>query len=164
MPTALWVGASLYDGVSPSADGSSDMRFLNDPDVVGLDEETQDAFLRRRALDFARDHPGRVARLAMVKAGRFWSPWPNAETIRSPAAAWASSAATIPMFALVGIGLWDRRRDLRTLALLAGPLAYFLALHMVFVSSIRYRIPGFLPALGLAAIGWRRLRAGASAP
>jgi hypothetical protein len=28
----------------------------------------------------------------------------------------------------------------------------------VFVSSIRYRIPGFLPALGLAAVGWQRLK------
>jgi hypothetical protein len=33
-----------------------------------------------------------------------------------------------------------------------------MALHMVFVSSIRYRIPGSLPALGLAAVGWKRLR------
>lgn len=164
VPTAVWVGASLYDGVSPTATGASDMDFLNAPDVVGLDETAQDATLAARAVAFARDDPGRVAWLALVKFGRFWSPWPNAETLRSRPAAVASALVTIPLFALVAIGIWDRRRDPRALVLLAGPLVYFLALHMVFVSSIRYRIPGFLPALGLAAAGWRRIRARGSAP
>jgi len=157
VPTALWVGASLYDGVSPEATGASDMRFLARPGIVDLDEPTQDAALRARALAFAAEQPGRVASLAVVKASRFWSPWPNAETLRSPAVAWASAAVTIPLFALAAAGARDRRRDPRALILLAGPLVYFLALHLVFVSSIRYRIPGFFPALGLAAVGWRRL-------
>jgi 4-amino-4-deoxy-L-arabinose transferase-like glycosyltransferase len=157
VPTALWVGPSLYDGLSPTASGASDMRFLEEPDIVGLDEETQDRELRDRALGFAKAHPGRAIELALIKAARFWSPWPNAETLRSPAAAWASAVVTIPLFALTAIGVWDRRRDPRALVILLGPLVYFLVLHMVFVSSIRYRIPGFLPALGLAAVGWRRL-------
>ena len=158
VPTALWVGPSLYDGLSPTATGASDMDFLIEPDIIGLDESAQDATLRRRAVDFARTHPGRAIALAAIKAARFWSPWPNAETLRSPAAAWASAIVTLPLFALTAIGAWDRRRDGRALVLLLGPLVYFMALHMVFVSSIRYRIPGFLPALGLAAVGWRRLR------
>jgi hypothetical protein len=33
---------------------------------------------------------------------------------------------------------------------------------MIFVSSIRYRIPGFLPALGLAAVGWKRVLVGSA--
>ena len=37
--------------------------------------------------------------------------------------------------------------------LLAGPILYFAAVHMAFVSSVRYRVAGALPALGLAAIG-----------
>ena len=158
VPTALWVGASLYDGISPSATGASDMRFLDERGIVELDEEAQDAELKRRSIDFAMAHPARVIELAMIKAGRFWSPWPNAETLRSPLAAWLSAMISIPLFGLVAVGIWDRRKDGRALVLLAGPLAYFLVLHIVFVSSIRYRIPGMLPALGLAAIGWERLR------
>ncbi len=158
VPTALWVGASLYDGLSPSATGASDMTFLEEPGIVELDEVSQDAALRHRAVDFALSHPGRALGLAAIKAARFWSPWPNAETLRSPAAAWASAAVTLPLFALAAIGAWECRRDGRALVLLLGPLLYFMALHMIFVSSIRYRIPGFLPALGLAAVGWRRLR------
>ena len=37
--------------------------------------------------------------------------------------------------------------------LLAGPLFYFCALHLVFASSMRYRIPAEVPAMGLAAVG-----------
>lgn len=157
VPTALWVGASLYDGLSPRATGASEMSFLESSGFAELDEVTQDATLRRLAVDFARTHPGRALELAAIKATRFWSPWPNAETLRSPAVAWGSAAVTLPLFGLVALGAWDRRRDGRALVLLLGPLVYFMALHMVFVSSIRYRIPGFFPALGLAAIGWRRL-------
>jgi len=157
VPTALWVGASLYDGVGPQADGSSDMRFVDAPDVRSLGEVEQDATFRRRSVEFARENPGRVATLALVKLGRFWSPWPNADTLRNPWAALVSAVVTLPVFALAAVGAWDRRRDFRTLALLAGPLVYFCGLHLVFVSSIRYRIPGLVPALGLAGIGWVRL-------
>ena len=163
VPTALWVGASLYDGLSPTATGASDMEFLGEPGIVELDEASQNATLRRRAVDFALSHPGRALELAAIKAARFWSPWPNAETLRSPLAAWASAIVTIPLFALVALGTWECRRDGRALVLLLGPLVYFMILHMIFVSSIRYRIPGFLPALGLAAVGWKRVVGSATA-
>lgn len=157
VPTALWAGASLYDGLNPEATGASDMDFLADPEFWPLDEEAQDAALRSRAIAFAHARPGRVAWLSVVKAGRFWSPWPNAGTFASWPVAAASAVVTLPLFALLGLGLWDRRRDARALALLALPLAYTFALHLVFVSSMRYRIPPMVPALGLAALGMRRL-------
>ena len=166
VPTALWVGASLYDGINPEADGSSDMRFVDDPEVRALGEVEQDRVFRERSLRFARDQPGRVLELALIKFGRFWSPWPNAETLRNPWIAAGSAVVTLPVFGLIVLGVWDRRRDVRALALLAGPLVYFCGLHLVFVSSIRYRIPGLVPAMGLAGfglvwlIGWVRDRSG----
>jgi len=156
VPTAIWTGASLYDGWNPWATGASDMRFLADPEFWPLDEEAQDAALTRKALAFARDNPGRVLRLAAVKAARFWSPWPNAEGFRSPALAAACVLVTLPQFALMALGAWDLRRDPRALVLLGLPLAYTFALHLVFVSSMRYRVPVAVPALGLAAVGLRR--------
>ena len=47
VPTALWAGASLYDGLNPRATGASDMDFLNDPDIYPLGEQEQDALLAR---------------------------------------------------------------------------------------------------------------------
>ena len=156
VPTALWVGASLYDGIGPQATGASDMAFVDEPDVRALGEVEQDGVFRARSLAFARSNPGRVLELAWIKLGRFWSPWPNADTLQGPGVALASALVTVPVFALIALGAWDLRRDFRALVLLAGPLAYFCALHMVFVSSIRYRIPGEVPAIGLAAAGLAR--------
>jgi hypothetical protein len=157
VPTALWMGASLYDGLNPRATGASDMSFLSDPDIWPLDEQDQDGELTRRAVDFARKQPSRVLRLAGIKLGRYWSPWPNAESFRSLVLGLASAAGELPLFGLMAVGLWDRRRDPRAWVLLAGPVLYFCGLHMVFASSMRYRLPGEVPALGLAAIGWARL-------
>ncbi|HEU5421954.1 MAG TPA: glycosyltransferase family 39 protein, partial [Nitrolancea sp.] len=157
VPTALWMGASLYDGLNPKATGASNMDFLNEPDIWPLGEEGQDAILRERALAFARAHPRRVLALAGIKVLRYWSPWPSASEVRSPVLAVLCGAWSVPLYALWLAGLWDRRRDARALVLLAGPLVYFCLLHMVFAGSMRYRIPGEVPALGLAAIGLRRV-------
>ena len=157
VPTATWLGASLYDGLRPGATGASDMAFLDAPDVRALGERAQDAELRDRALRFAREHPGAALRLAAIKAARYWSPWPNAGEFRSPWLDRAAACATLPLYALMLAGAWACRRDPRALILLAGPILYFAAIHMVFVSSVRYRIPGELPAMGLAAIGMKKI-------
>ncbi|MBX6311984.1 MAG: 4-amino-4-deoxy-L-arabinose transferase, partial [Isosphaeraceae bacterium] len=164
VPTALWMGASLYDGLNPSATGASNMGFLADPEIRALDEPTQDAALRSRALAFARSYPARVLRLAALKAARFWSPWPNTDTLRAPGIAILSAIIVIPFYVLLLIGIGDRRRDARALILLLGPLLYFAAVHLVFVSSIRYRIPGAIPAAGLAARGLKKLSVVGSQP
>jgi len=160
VPTALWMGASLYDGINPRATGASDMSFLSDRDIWPLDEQDQDAELTRRAAAFAREQPGRALELTVIKLARFWSPWPNADNLRSPALSIASAIMELPVLALLALGAWSRRHEARTLVLLAGPVLYFCALHLVFASSMRYRIPGQMPAIGLAAIGGVTLIAG----
>jgi hypothetical protein len=157
VPTALWMGASLYDGLNPRATGASNMSFLGEPDIWPLDELDQDAELTRRALGFVRTQPGRALELAVVKLARYWSPWPNAEGIRSPMVTVASALVTVPPLGLLAVGLWHYRGDARACLLLAGPLFYFCALHLVFASSMRYRVPAEAPAMGLAAAGLSRL-------
>jgi hypothetical protein len=153
VPTAVWLGASLYDGLNPGATGASDMKFLESPEFWPLDELDQDQALTHRALEFVRQQPGRVLELALLKLGRYWSPWPNAEGFRSPLLAIFSTLVVVPPLALAAFGLWRSWSDPRAWVLLAGPLVYFCLLHMVFASSMRYRIPGELPAMGLAATG-----------
>ena len=157
VPTALWLGASLYDGLNPLATGASDMAFLADPALRSLGELGQNAVLTQRAIDFARSNPRRVLELAVIKLGRYWSPWPNASGYRSAVAAVASTLLVVPLYLLLVVARWIRRHDLRAWVLLAGPVLYFCTIHLVFVSSIRYRIPGEPAALGLAAIGLRSI-------
>jgi len=153
VPTAVWLGASLYDGLNPQATGASDMKFLESPDIWPLDELDQDRELTRRALAFVQHEPGSALKLALFKLARYWSPWPNAEGFRAPLLAVVSTLVVIPLLALAALGLWGQWRDPRAWVLLAGPLFYFCVVHMVFASSMRYRIPGELPAMGLAAAG-----------
>jgi 4-amino-4-deoxy-L-arabinose transferase-like glycosyltransferase len=154
VPTAVWLGASLYDGLNPRATGASNMDgFLASPEFWPLDEVDQDQALLREALAFVREQPGRVLELAIIKLGRFWSPWPNAEGFRSLILALASAVVVVPLLVFLALGLWSRRSDARAWVLLAGPLLYFCVLHMFFASSMRYRIPGEVPAMGLTALG-----------
>jgi hypothetical protein len=148
------LGASLYDGLNPRATGASNMKFREEPDIRVLGEREQDAVLTNRALEFVRENPSRSLELAVIKLGRYFSPWPNAEEIRSPWLSLVSAAIVIPVYFLIMAGLWNQRRDVRALVLLAGPLVYFCAVHLVFVSSIRYRIPGEMVATTLAGIGF----------
>jgi 4-amino-4-deoxy-L-arabinose transferase-like glycosyltransferase len=156
--TSVWFGASLYDGLSPKATGASDMRFMNEPDIRTLEELDQDRALTRRAIAFVRENPARAMELGQIKLGRYWSPWPNAAQFGSALGAIGSAAVVIPTYVLILLGAWDRRRDLRALILLGGPLVYFCAVHTVFVSSIRYRIPGEMVATALAGIGWQSIK------
>jgi hypothetical protein len=160
VPTALWAGASLYDGLNPGATGASDMRFLDDPEIRAMDEMTQDRELVRMAVDYAVGHPARALVLAAVKMQRFWSPWPAAGEVRGPATIIMGALVNIPLYALIIAGVWALRRDARSLLLLAGPLVYVSALHAVFVGSLRYRIPVEVPAFGLAGAAWASWREG----
>jgi hypothetical protein len=160
VPTAIWMGASLYDGLNPAATGASNMDFLADPEVWPLDELNQDRRLTRWALEFARDQPGRVVTLAIRKLGRYWSPWPNVDTAPFWPASVASGVVMVPLLGFMVLGLWDRRFDARAWVLLAGPILYFCVVHLVFASSMRYRIPGEFPAMGLAAAGLARSASG----
>ena len=155
--TSVWLGASLFDGLSPSATGASDMRFREAADIRALGEIEQDRELTRRALEFVRENPGRTLQLGLIKLGRYWSPWPNASELQSSLLAVASTVIVIPVYVLLLAGVWNRRRDPRALVLAAGPLIYFCAVHLVFVSSIRYRIPGEMIAAPLAGIGLRSI-------
>ena len=101
IPTALWMGASLYDGINPKATGTSEMSFLSDRDIWPLDEQDQDAELTRRAGAFTREQKVCVAKLALIKLARFWSPWPNADNLRSPALLVAAAVVELPFFGLM---------------------------------------------------------------
>ena len=160
VPTAVWLGASLYDGLNPRATGASDMRFLEDPEFRSLDEISQDA---RTDSPGARIRPVRAqprSRAGGDQVLALLEPLAECRRNIAPAAAVASAILVIPLYLLILAGAWNRRRDLAALLLLAGPVLYFCAVHAVFVSSIRYRIPAEPAAMGLAAIGLRSIATG----
>lgn len=149
--TSLQMGASLYDGWRPDADGSSDMRFVDEFRRLELEspsgppsehfEVLLDQRLKNAALDWARSNPDAVVRLAVVKLARLWSPIPREPAFSSPALQTLLAASFTPL--LVG-GLCGFFRSLRRRGAawtLLVPALYVSALHSIFVSSIRYRVP-----------------------
>jgi len=157
VPTTLQVGASLHDGLNPRATGASDMRFVEqfaeqarprpgEPLEVHLDRR-----MREEAIRWARQHPAEVARLALVKLRRIWNPWPNEPGLSSWPVRIVVALGYVPVLLL---GLWGAGKTIR-----GGlpywscwlPATYFTALHVIFVSSIRYRQPAMLGLIVLAA-------------
>ncbi|MCA9080835.1 MAG: phospholipid carrier-dependent glycosyltransferase [Planctomycetaceae bacterium] len=161
--TTFWMGPSLYDGLNPDATGDSDMTFFDRDGLMNsMSEYEVDRHYRKAALEFVKQHPGRTLELVGIKFARYWNPWPNAPQFTHPTVRIATSLAFLPLLLLAIYGGWEVRQDRWLLVLTVAPILYFCALHCVFVSSLRYRLPGEYPLMVLAAIGlqtlWRTWR------
>ena len=169
VPTTLQVGASLYDGLNPAATGASNMPFSTpffqaqkrDDAVAGRSREGFETRLDRRLRDaawaWARQHPAEVLRLMGRKFLRMWNVWPNANEFRSWPVRLVVAAGYVPVLLVGGVGLWTWGRRGWPYTVCLFPAMYFTCLHLVFVSSIRYREPAMLVWIVLAAAvvaGW----------
>ena len=153
--TTLWMGASLYDGLNPqNTTGDSDMAFFDHENLLADHSEYDvDQIYRQRAKAWAMNHPGKALALAWAKAVRYWKPWPNADQF-STSEGILTALSSIPV--LLGIvGAWLLRRRVLLVFLCAGPIVYFAGLHMIFVSSLRYRLPAEYPLFLLTAAACR---------
>lgn len=163
--TTLWMGPSLYDGINPEATGASDMRFFDRDQVLGkgMSEYEMDQHYRRLARAYALENPGHVVQLAFAKLGRYWKPWPNADQFRDWRLQLLLTAFFVPMIVFSLTGAWHLRHQPWVLYLSGVAILYFSALHMVFVSSLRYRLPAEYPLMVLCACGLRQMFASRSA-
>jgi 4-amino-4-deoxy-L-arabinose transferase-like glycosyltransferase len=160
VPTTLWMGPSLYDGLSPLATGVSNMAFIEDDGWYGspdVSEYDADRHYRQAALAFAREHPRRALQLAVTKLGRFCNPFPNAEQFGQWTIWLGVGLFELPVLLLAAIGFWQARRSSLCWALAAGPMLYFALVHTVFIGSLRYRLPAEYALLVLSAVGVRWL-------
>lgn len=162
IPTTLWMGPSLYDGLHPGATGSSDMRFFDDENLLGrMSEFEMDAEYRRRAVDFAQANPQRAVELAIIKWRRYWSWSPNADQFQSWTMHLGFAAIWLPCLAFAFWGVWVMRGEWVALCYLAGPILFFAVLHSIFIGSLRYRLPTEYAFLILTARGimqWTSVR------
>jgi Uncharacterized membrane protein, required for N-linked glycosylation len=163
VPTTLQVGASLYDGLSPTATGASDMRFVphfvaeqraadaQESELRGTFEDRLDRRMKDAALAWARDNPGRVIELVWIKLRRMWSPLPNAAEFGGGLTRLILALTYTPVLVLAAVGAWRYVRRDWPYALCVLPAIYFTCLHVIFVSSIRYRQPAMLVLIVVAA-------------
>jgi hypothetical protein len=156
--TTLWMGPSLYDGLHPGATGESDMAFYDRENLLGagMSEYEVDRHYRKLAWSFARENPGRALQLAVIKFWRYWSPWPNADQFANPVLRVAIAVGSIATIVLAIVGLRSPRTtaDPWRLIIALGPIVYLSLLHLLFVGSMRYRLPAEYALLVLSAEGW----------
>jgi hypothetical protein len=105
------------------------------------------------AWQFVRENPGQTAELALKKLWRFWKPWPGAKEFNHWTYKVAVAVWFLPLLLFSVIGIRQLRRNWPALLLCIGPILYFSALHTVFVSSLRYRLPAEYPLAVVAAVG-----------
>jgi 4-amino-4-deoxy-L-arabinose transferase-like glycosyltransferase len=157
--TTLWMGPSLYDGLSPEATGDSDMAFYDRENLLGrMSEYDVDRAYRDRAWTYAKEHPGRAVELAFIKLGRYWKPWPNASQFDRWYVKCAVFISSVPLWIAAAYTIFRCRPGWIAIALTIGPILYFSAVHTVFVGSLRYRLPAEYPLAVLAAAGWQSWR------
>jgi 4-amino-4-deoxy-L-arabinose transferase-like glycosyltransferase len=163
VPTTLQVGASLYDGLHPNATGASNMDFVprfyaeqkaadaRDPNLSGVFETRLSQRMRDAAVQWATTHPARVFALMRAKFVRMWNLWPNAAEFRSWKLRLIIVVGYVPLLVLALWGTWKYASRGWGYVLCVMPAVYFTCLHVVFVSSLRYRQPAMLIWIVLAA-------------
>jgi hypothetical protein len=184
VPTTLEVGASLYDGLNPRADGGSNMAFVEQfkeqmrkSDAIAGAPPRNDSFEYRldrqmleSAVGFADRDPSSALELAGLKFLRTWNIWPNEPGLRAWPLRLVVAATYVPLLIL---GLWGAIRFSQRgwpYILCWLPAPYFALLHMIFVGSIRYRESAMIAlvplAAGLLSEWWERksLRAATRSP
>lgn len=160
--TTLQLGASLMDGLGPQADGSSDMKFAESAylelkreyqqrgqGISGFEYELNQR-LRDRSVAWVKQHPRRALELAFIKLTRMWNIWPNSQDFSSLRLRLLLAAGYLPLLTLSVVGLWRLRRVAEAWVLCL-PVCYLTALHVIFVSSIRYRQPGLVALTPVAS-------------
>ncbi|HEY0008889.1 MAG TPA: hypothetical protein VGB55_09210 [Tepidisphaeraceae bacterium] len=162
--TGHWVftttnsGVTLYDGLNPRADGSSDQSsFSTWPELKFMGEVERSNYLGAIAKEYAQQHPWRAAELAGRKLLRFWSPIPlSAQYGRSVINLAAGLLIVGPLLLLAAVGLWRGRMSRSLKLFLLAPALYFSLVHAMTIGSLRYRVPIDVPLAVLAGAGVMR--------
>jgi hypothetical protein len=123
----------------------------NGADLRSTFEDRLDRRMSAAATDWAKTHPARVAELSWIKLRRMWSPLPNAAEFGSGTMRLVLALSYTPIIVLAAVGAWRYGRRDWPYALCVLPAVYFTCLHVIFVSSIRYRQPAMLELIVLAA-------------
>jgi hypothetical protein len=152
-------GISLYEAVYPEADGGPRQQLIKTPlEMAAMNEAERNDEWARRGWAYIREDPVRIAKLAMIKIGRTWSPWLNAADFRLGAVQVAMSIWYIPLYILGLIGVFAGVIPRRHAVLLLIPVVYFTGVHALFLGSVRDRVP-LMPivcvfaAAGMVGIG-----------
>jgi hypothetical protein len=143
---------------------------------TGKNEADVASKLRRRGLDYARDHAGRLPAVTFARALRPWGLYdPHGEVVgktlgegRSTRANWLGLAACWALMALAVAAFVILRRRGQPLFILAAPFALVLLVSVTSYGILRFRAPADVALVVLGAVAldalWARARGRVQAP
>lgn len=135
---ALWEGNNPWNKTGGVAEANWGY-LKNMPQ--GMSELEQIKWKRNQAVKYITTHPANFIRLAFKKFFRFWHIWPNVEGFNRGIYRWVAFASFGPLLLLTLLSLWGLKKQWRSTIIIWLFFAYYTALHMITIGSIRYRLP-----------------------
>ena len=138
IPGTTMGGYVFWEGNNPNSDGGPCQFF---PENIMLVEETErDQILYKMTFDVIKENPKRFVWLLANKFKRFWNIVPNALDYTKPLYKGISimSFGVMMPFFLLGFFLTLKKRGAQFMHLL---IVFFTIFHIIFLASIRYRLP-----------------------
>ncbi len=139
VPLTTITGYGFWDGNNPYSSGGPCNYYPEG--IKGLSEIESDRYLTNATLKVIKENPLRFLKLIGIKFVRFWNIVPNYEGFSSPLYNWVSLLSYVPLLITAVWGVFLTRKKWKEFLLFYLLFVSFTFTHMVFVGSIRYRIP-----------------------
>ncbi|WP_372368204.1 glycosyltransferase family 39 protein [Candidatus Uabimicrobium sp. HlEnr_7] len=157
VPTTTKTGVNLYEALGPNATGGPRMLIMKLPSgYSSLNEIQRDKFLRKKTWEFLKENPFSPLYLAIVKFFRLWNIGFNDLKLRNLRYVnYAIMLFSCGLYICFFYGLLFLQKKNRFYLLL--PILYVSLIHMIFLGSIRYRVPVLACLDIIAAIAIHRI-------
>lgn len=157
IPTTTKSGVNLYEALGPEATGGPMMLIMKLPkSYATLNEIQRDKLLRKETWKFVKQNPWHPLRLAVTKFFRLWNVGFNDHKLRN--LNYINHGIVLFSIGLYlcficGLVWLDKKHYFYLLV----PILYISLIHMVFLGSIRYRVPVLVCLDIVAAIALAKL-------
>lgn len=139
VPLTTMTGSSFWEGNNPYSSGGPCQYWPEE--IKRLSEVERDRYLTNATLKVIKKDPLRFLRLLGGKFVRFWNIVPNYEGFSSPLYNLVSLFSYLSVIITAIWGIFLTRKMWRRFLIFYLLFASFTFTHMVFVGSVRYRVP-----------------------
>lgn len=147
VPFTTSSGKVLYLGNNPSnkyggCDMAVDVEREKFASIAKIDDEIErNNAYKQEAVKFITENPSRFLELMILKLKRFYNVVPNAEKFSKGYYKWVTLFSYGTVFSLFLISIIAHIKYFKRLSAIYILFLYYTILHMVFIASLRYRLP-----------------------
>lgn len=139
VPLTTMAGRTFWEGNNPQATGGPCQYWPKE--IQKLSETEQDKYLIEATFEVIKNNPFRFIKLLGKKFVRFWNITPNYRGFSIALYRIVSLFSYLPVLITAIWGMFLTRKTWKNFMLFYLLFASFTFMHMIFVGSIRYRVP-----------------------